>query len=31
MPQVVEVIKYVHDLVEDNSLGIAVNADVRDL
>ena len=28
MPQVVEVLKYVHEIVEEESLGVAVGADV---
>lgn len=28
MPQVVEVIKYVHEIVEEQSLGVAVGVDI---
>jgi hypothetical protein len=28
MPQVVEVLKYVHEIVEEESLGVAVGVDV---
>ncbi len=28
MPQVVEVLKYVHEIVEEQSLGIAVGIDI---
>jgi hypothetical protein len=31
MPQVVEVIKYVHELVERDSLGMAVDVDAKHL
>lgn len=29
MPQVVEVIKYVHEMCEEASLGVAVNVDIN--
>ena len=29
MPQVVEVLKYVHEIVEEETLGIAVGVDIR--
>jgi hypothetical protein len=28
MPQIVEVLKYVHEICESDELGVAVNADV---
>jgi hypothetical protein len=31
MPQVVEVIKYIHELVEENSLGVALDIDASSL
>lgn len=29
MPQIVEVLKYVHEIVEEETLGVAVGVDVR--
>ena len=29
MPQVVEVLKYVHEIVEEETLGVAVGVDIR--
>jgi hypothetical protein len=28
MPQVVEVLKYVHEIVEEETLGVAIGADI---
>jgi hypothetical protein len=29
MPQVVEVIKYVHEIIEEETLGVAIGVDVK--